>query len=272
MKQESSIRLVIGVVSVLLVSSTFYFASGLYQMSPNAQVTDKIQFVQDELRIQTEINVTDAAFIDESGSLKLSASTVADSEGLALFEVGTGDAVIAPLYPDLNISYSVFPYIRDSENVSSVLSLRLFNGTHVVVLQYFVGNGTIEHPYQNYIDVKYQIGTNTSSHFKGNRNIWGDLEKQGVDVNTSWKITNVGFGVTSLVMSKTIGNSSLQAIFGLNETQLSYDESTLALVDSSSITFSRTAFLGLLVTASAFVIMSGEYLIMSRQKRQNREK
>jgi 8-oxo-dGTP pyrophosphatase MutT (NUDIX family) len=254
-------QLIAGVIFVLLAVSTFYFAYGLYRISPDASAANNVQIPQDGLRTQSEINVTDAIFTIENSSLKLSAIRVANSEGSAIFDVGA--TVTAPLYPDLNIMYSMYP-----ATAPSVLGLRLFNGTHVIVLQYYVGNEAVEHPYQNYIDVQYQIGNKTDTWFRGTRNIWDDLANEGVDVNTSWKTTTVGFGLASFSRGNST-DSSMRAVFELNETQLKYGESKLALVDPSSITFSRTAFLGLLVSAAAFVVWSGEYLILSKRNRQN---
>ena len=249
-------------IFVLLAVSTFHFANSLYRISPDASVANNVQVPQEGLRTQSETNVTNATFTIENSSLKISAIRVANSEGSAFFDVGA--TVAAPLYPDLNIMYSMYP-----ATASSVFGLRLFNGTHVVVLQYYVGNETLEHPYQNYIDVQYQIGNATATWFKGTRNIWDDLANEGVDVSTSWKTTTVGFGLASFSLDNSTDDSSMHAVFELNETQLVYSESRLALVDSSSITFSRTAFLGLLVSAAAFVALSGEYLILLRRTRQS---
>jgi 8-oxo-dGTP pyrophosphatase MutT (NUDIX family) len=258
-------QLIAGVIFVFLAVSTFYFANGLYRISPDASAANNLQIPQDGLRTQSEINVTEAIFTIENSSLKLSAIRVANSEGSAIFDVGA--TVAAPLYPDLNIMYSMYP-----ATAPSVLGLRLFNGTHVIVLQYYVGNEAVEHPYQNYIDVQYQIGNETDTWFRGTRNIWDDLANEGVDVNTSWKTTTVGFGLASFSRGNSTDDTSMRADFELNETQIMYGESILALVDSSSITFSRTAFLGLLVSAAAFVVWSGEYLILLKRTRQNDRK
>jgi 8-oxo-dGTP pyrophosphatase MutT (NUDIX family) len=267
MNRKYLIQLLAGAIFVLLAFSIFYFADGLYRLSPDADATESIQIPLDELRIQSEMNVTDAALNTENSSLKLLMSRVADSQGLAIFEVG--GAVTAPLYPDLNITYSMYPSTLDPATVSSALGLRLFNGTHVILLQYYVGNVTVEHPFQNYIDVQYKIGNATDTWFVGARNIWDDLADEGVAVNISWKITTVTFGLASFSPRDSTDNSTMQAVFKLGETRLTYGESKLALVDSSSITFSRTAFLGLLVSTAAFIVWSGEYLILSKRNRPN---
>jgi len=267
MNRKLLIQIVAGVIFVLAAFSTFYFANGLYQLSPDAYVTNRIQVPENELRVQSEIRVTNPVFTTENSSLKLSTNRVADSEGLAVFEMGA--AVTAPLYPDLNITYSMYLSTLDAATGSSALGLRLFNGTHVILLQYYVGNETVEHPFQNYIDVQYQIGNVTNTWFMGTRNVWDDLADGGVAVNISWKITTLTFGLASFSQGNSTDDSSMQGIFELSETQLTYAESKLALVDSLSITFSRTAFLGLLVSTAAFVVLSGEYLILSRRNKRD---
>jgi hypothetical protein len=254
------------VIFLLLSFSTFYFANGLYQLAPDASVTGFVQIPEDGLRTQSEINVTDAIFTIENSSLKVSATRATNSEGLVIFDVAT--VLTAPLYPDMNVTYSMYLSTLCPATVSSVLSLRLFNGTHIIVLQYYVGNQTVEHPYQDYIDVQHQIGNAADTWFRGTRNIWNDLANEGVDVNTSWKTTTIVFGLASFSRDSSTDDSSMQAVFELSETQLKYGESRLAIVDSSSITFSRTAFLGLLVSTSAFIVWSGEYLILSKRSRQ----
>lgn len=256
-------KVVPGTIFALLVASSIYYAIQLYNLSPDALVTSHIFIPENELKTNSEINVEDARVTIENSLLTLSATKRTNSDGVAILD--TTISITIPLDPGLNITYSIYLSNLNLTIDAGRLYLHMFNGTHVIVMHYEIGNESPEYVYQNYTYLQYRIGNTTSTWLNGTRNIWNDLKNKEVPVTKSWKITAIVFGLVSYSRGGASGNSQMQVVFDLNETYLSSSNFTLASVDSASIKFSWLSLFGLIGSTSIFCVFSAVYLKISKR-------